>query len=139
MTDKEREKMKVDVYLGEYVTIPVNEKDAAKMLAKELRKSLGKKGYQVEKDELFCEERVDGREGYGDFRYSVDYTLDAMLESFEVTGAFAKEWAENNLSVLKTAKEDKEFKKFAKAVKKHLKEAGRYAEPEEGRGAEPER
>jgi len=122
MTDKEREKLKV----GDYLTPPVSEKDTAKMLAKELRKSLAKKGYQVEKDELFCEER----EGHDDFRYSVDYTLDAMLESFEVTGALAKEWAENDLSVLKTAKEAKEFKKFTKAVKKHLKEAGRFTEPE---------
>ena len=132
MTDKEREKMHVDLYLGEYVTVPVNEKDTAKMLAKELRKSLGKKGFQVEKDELFCEERVD----YGDFRYSVDYTLDAMLESFKVTGALAKAWAENDLSVLKTAKEDKEFKKFTKAVKKYLKEAGRFTEPEKEMEAE---
>ena len=135
MTDKEREKMHVDLYLGEYVTPSVNEKDAAKMLAKELRKSLKKKGYQVDKDVLFCEEKV----GLDDFVYLVNYTLDAKVASCEVTGEFAKTWAENDLSVLKTAKEEEDFKKFIKIIKKHLKEAGRYTEPAEEAKIEPER
>ena len=128
MTGKEREKLKLNNYLNP----PVSEKDAAKLLAKELRKSLAKKGYQVEKDELFFEKR----EGHDDFRHTVEFGLNAYAESFEVTGALAETWAENDLSMLKTAKEDKEFKKFTKTVKKHLKEAGRFTEPEEDIGAE---
>ncbi len=128
MTDKEREKLKAD----EYLTPPVSEKDAAKMLAKELRKSLEKKGYQVDKDELFCGEVEDHEK----IRYCIEYWLYANAEIFEVTGELTKAWAENDLSILKTAKEDKEFKKFTKAIKKSLKEAGYFTEPEEDRGAE---
>ena len=130
MTDKEIEKLK----LGNYLIPSVNEKDAAKMLAKELRKSLEKKGYQVDKNVLYCRMGKDYNDN--DFRYTVEHTLNAHIESFEVTGELVKVWAENDLSMLKTAKEDKEFKKFTKAVKKHLKEAGRFTEPEKEMEAE---
>ena len=109
MTEKERKKLKLDNYL----TAPVSEKDAAKLLAKELRKSLAKKGYQVEKGEL-CVLCYEGRDTTH-FRWTVEFGLNA----YEVTEV-VKTWTENNLSMLKTAKEDKEFKKFTKAVKQHL-------------------
>ncbi len=125
MTVKEIEKLK----LGNYLIPMASEKDAAKMLAKELRKFLAKKGYHIEKDELYaeCYEGTDAT----DFRWTAEFGLNSFIESFEVADALVKAWAENNLSVLKTAKEDKEFKKFTKAVKKHLKEEGRFTEPEE--------
>ncbi len=124
MTEKEREKLGIDKYL----VPPIDLKAVTKLLCKELKKSLEKKGYHVEKDELYYEKM----EGHDDFRHVLFFGLNANIESFELSNAenITKAWKDNDLSILKTAKEDKEFKKFTKVVKKHLKEEGRYEEPE---------
>lgn len=126
MTDKEREKYG----LADYSSLLTEEKEKrfGKLLCKELRKSLKKKGFEVEKDELF----YNKREGYDSFRYTMEYALNGYAESYEITENLRKEWEENSASALNTAKSDNEkFKSFYKLVKKHLEAEGRFAELEE--------
>lgn len=126
MTDKERTSMDLDKY---FVLPRDKEKKATvKLLCKELRASLRKKGFQVEKDDLYYERM----ERHDDYRHLIIYSLDAHLEAFNIDDTDAiKRWKENDLSIYKTAKECKQFKSFVKNVKKDLRDSGYYSEPKE--------
>ncbi len=107
----------------------------AKVLAKEIRKSLEKKGFSVDKNTLFFDKDMFKISGMFNIKYAGTASCNFMI-NFEYD-SLKDRWSGSEESLLKSVKAVyPEYKDFIKQVKKDLKEAGKYVEPVEEKDIE---